>query len=105
MNLIEFNSMISSKYSTDKINEESNEFSEEVVVYNILNGNFDSSNIIDITIPSKSKYCIRMASEELVDIAENKLNSQYVPGSFYPFYQVTIDKKKDNLFVMKLKKE
>ena len=75
MNLLDFrNRIISSdpnKIETDSF------FSEEITIFNILNGFFKDENILSINIDTdKKNVSVEVFSEELAKYAENSLNNQ-----------------------------
>lgn len=100
MNLLEFrNRIISSE--NNKVENDSF-FSEEITIFNILNGIFKDDNILSININSEKKFIsVEVFSEEMAKYAENKLNNQIVPGAYHPLYRIHIecDRNKFNIYL------
>lgn len=96
MNLLEFHNIISSENSdTHK-----SLFSEEITLFNIINGNFADNEIIDIAINEDPKFfSIKLVSEDLAEYAERKLNMKIVPGAYKPLYQITTKRNNDVLIL------
>lgn len=100
MNLLEFrNKIISSE--NNKIENDSF-FSEEITIFNILNGIFKNDDILSINIDSAKKFIsVEVSSEEMVNHIETRLNNQIVPGAYHPLYRVHIkcDGTKFNIYL------
>lgn len=98
MNLLDFrNRIISSdpnKIETDSF------FSEEITIFNILNGFFRDENILSINIDTdKKNVSVEVFSEELAKYAENSLNNQIVPGAYYPLYRIHVENIGNKLII------
>ena len=90
MNLMQFYDKISSD-SENKSARNAKFFSEEVTVYNILNGTFKDEDIKKIKMsPSISSpvFDITLATQNIASCAENNLDNQIVLGAYKPLYKV-----------------
>lgn len=87
MNLLDFRSKIISSDS-DRLENDSF-FSEEVTMFNILNGSFRTEDIVNIHVSSKNKdFSVNVSSEEIAKHAEDNLDQQVIPGAYYPLYRI-----------------
>ena len=87
MNLLDFRSKIISSDS-DKVENDSF-FSEQVTMFNILNGSFRTEDIINIHVNSKNEdFSVNVSSEEIAKHAEDNLDKQVIPGAYYPLYRI-----------------
>ena len=87
MNLLDFRSKIISSDS-DRLENDSF-FSEEVTMFNILNGSFRTEDIVNIHVSSKNKdFSVNVSSEEIAKHAEDNLDQQIIPGAYYPLYRI-----------------
>lgn len=89
MNLLEFRSKLISS-DIDKMRNDSF-FSEEVTLFNILNGYFANTDIHNIRENyEKKNFSIDVSSEEIAVLAERNLNNQITPGAYYPLYRIGV---------------
>lgn len=94
MNLLEFHDKISSNTYQDYTL-----FSEEVTIFNILNGIFTNLNTIDISISDDSIFIITLESEEIAKTTEDILQYKIIPGSYDPMYQVYVNRNINSLYI------
>jgi len=96
MNLLDFRSKIISSDS-DRINTDSF-FSEEVTMFNILNGSFRTEDIESIRVDSVNRnVSVDISSEDIARNAEFNLDKQIVPGSYVPLYRVNVSRENKTL--------
>ena len=89
MNLLDFRSKIISSDS-DKVENDSF-FSEEVTMFNILNGSFRTSDIVNIHVNSKNKdFSVNVSSEEIDKHAQDNLDKPDILGAYYPLYRIDV---------------
>lgn len=103
MNLLDFYNKIASD-SEDKSVRNAKFFSEEVTMYNILNGTFKDGDIEKIKMsPSifSPVFDITLNTETMAYNAEQNLDQQIVPGAYKPLYQLHITRK-DKTITVKL---
>lgn len=94
MNLLEFRDMISSNQNNNY-----EIFSEEITMFNILNGNcFDKEDINDIQVKEDNTFKIEIRDIDRADYAQQMLNNQIIPGAYKPLYQLSVDR--DNNFLI-----
>lgn len=94
MNLLEFHDMISSNQNNNY-----EIFSEEITMFNILNGNcFDKEDINDIQVKEDNTFKIEIKDIDRADYAQQVLNNQIIPGAYKPLYQLSVDR--DNNFLI-----
>lgn len=101
MNLLDFYNKIASD-SEDKSARNAKFFSEEVTVYNILNGTFKDEDIKKIKMsPSISSpiFDITLSTENIAYYAEQNLDQQIVPGAYKPLYRLNISRNEKTLTV------
>ena len=96
MNLLDFRSKIISsdldKELTDSF------FSEEVTMFNILNGSFRTEDIKSIRVDSENRnVSVDISSEDIARNAEFNLDNQVVPGSYVPLYRVHVSRNNKTL--------
>ena len=91
MNLIQFNEMMS---YNDKVS--SNLFSQEMTLFNIINGNFKTEEILDIDM-NKPSFVVTVIDEQTAMNVKNRLDGEVVPWSFIPLYQINIQQNKNTL--------
>lgn len=74
-------------------------FSEEITMFNILNGNcFDKEDINDIQVKEDNTFKIEIRDIDRADYAQQMLNNQIIPGAYKPLYQLSVDR--DNNFLI-----
>lgn len=74
-------------------------FSEEITMFNILNGNcFDKEDINDIQVKEDNTFKIEIRDIDRADYAQQVLNNQIIPGAYKPLYQLSVDR--DNNFLI-----
>lgn len=101
MNLLEFYNKIASD-SEDKSARNAKFFSEEVTIYNILNGTFKDGDIQKIKMsPSIAApiFDITLRTENMAYNAEQNLDQQIVPGAYKPLYRLNITRNKKTITV------
>ena len=97
MNLLDFLSKIVSSDS-DRVETDSF-FSEEITIFNILNGSFRTEDIISIRVDKASKIVsVDISSEDIARNAEFNLDKQIVPGSYVPLYRVNVTRNNKTLY-------
>ena len=97
MNLLDFLSKIVSSDS-DRVETDSF-FSEEITIFNILNGSFRTEDIISIRVDKVSKIVsVDISSEDIARNAEFNLDKQIVPGSYVPLYRVNVTRNNKTLY-------
>lgn len=94
MNLIEFHEKISSNTKKDY-----RLFSEEVTIFNILNGLFTNLNTIDISVSNDSSFMITLESEDIAKATEDILQYKIIPGGYDPMYQVLVTRNNTSLYI------
>ena len=96
MNLLDFLSKIVSSDS-DRVETDSF-FSEEITIFNILNGSFRTEDIISIRVDKVNKIVsVDISSEDIAKNAEFNLDKQVVPGSYVPLYRVNVTRDNKTL--------
>ena len=98
MNLIDFYNKISS--DQDNVLSKTNYFSEEVTMFNILNGMFLDKDILDIKISRsivRPIFSVTISTEEIAKNAELNIDKQIVPGAFKPLYEININRNSNVL--------
>lgn len=97
MNLLDFLSKIVSSDS-DRVETDSF-FSEEITIFNILNGSFRTEDIISIRVDKVNKIVsVDISSEDIARNAEFNLDKQIVPGSYVPLYRVNVTRNNKTLY-------
>lgn len=97
MNLLDFLSKIVSSDS-DRVETDSF-FSEEITIFNILNGSFRTEDIISIREDKVNKIVsVDISSEDIARNAEFNLDKQIVPGSYVPLYRVNVTRNNKTLY-------
>ena len=99
MNLVEFYDKISS--SDDKIAKNNRLFSEQVTMYNVVNGYFADEDLINIKIINQEEptFAITLSTEIIASCAEDNLDQQIVPGAYKPLYRLNVTRNDSTLFV------
>lgn len=68
-------------------------FSEEITVFNILNGNcFDREDINDIQVSEDNTFKIEIRDIDRAINAQQVLDNQIIPGAYKPLYQLSVDR-------------
>jgi hypothetical protein len=98
MNLIQFYEKISSDNTTVG---NTAYFSEEVTIFNILNGTFPDEDILHIGIMSDANptFKITLRNETIASCAEDNMKDQIVQGAYYPLYRISVNREGSTLYI------
>jgi hypothetical protein len=98
MNLLEF--------FNEKLSHEGNVsyppkyFSEQVTMYNVLNGTFPDDDILDVKISNgerSPKFKVALRTEAIAENAEQNLDKMIVPGAYKPLYELNVTRERNVL--------
>ena len=100
MNLLSFHQQISVDQEKENNVSPSKFFSEQVTMFNILNGTFPDEDIINIRVTRKDQptFAITLANEKIAECAEENLDGQIVPGAYKPLYKLDVTRNDNTLF-------
>lgn len=100
MNLLNFHEKISLDERNGEEANPSRFFSEQVTMFNILNGTFPDQDIINIRVIREDfpTFAITLANENIASCAEQNLNNQVVPGAYKPLYKLDVSRNDNTLF-------
>lgn len=100
MNLLEFNEKISYDKEIENNVNPSRFFSEQVTMFNILNGFFPEKDILNIRITKTENptFAIAFVTEKIAECAEENLNGQIIPGAYKPLYKLDVTRNDNTLF-------
>lgn len=100
MNLLEFQNKISSDKDNNLADVNVNFFSEQVTMYNILNGTFPDKDIVNVHITSEDSptFAVTLSKESIAENAEQNLDKQIVPGAYRPLYELNVTRNDKTLF-------
>lgn len=98
MNLLDFHRILSSE--NDNPQSGCDYFSEQVTMFNVLNGTFPDSDIVNIkSVRSEEKptFSVQLRTESIAQCAVDNLDGRIVPGAYKPLYKLAVDREKDTL--------
>lgn len=102
MNLLQFHEKIS---RNDSGTNPTSFFSEQVTMYNVLNGTFPDEDILNVSISkeedNKPSFAVTLRTDSIAENAENNLDKMIVPGAYRPLYELEV-KRSDNTLVFKM---
>ena len=100
MNLLTFHEKISYDEEIEEKTNPSRFFSEQVTMFNVLNGTFPEEDILNIRIlqTENPTFAVSLASESIAEYAEENLNGQIVPGAYKPLYKLDVTRNSNTLF-------
>lgn len=102
MNLLAFHEKISYDQQIEERVNPSKFFSEQVTVFNVLNGTFPDKDIINIRVvrTDQPTFAVTLANEKIAECAEANLNGQIIPGAYKPLYRLDVTRNDNTLFFM-----
>lgn len=76
-----------------------NLFSEQVTMFNVLNGTFPDDDIINIRANrgSDPSFRVQLRTESIAQHAAENLDGMIVPGAYKPLYKLDVGREKDTL--------
>lgn len=95
MNLLEFSELVSSQI--DNIITDGDLFSKEITMFNILNGTFINTDIVNINIEKDHSFSVDFKNADLSHLAEDKFQDQLIPGAFGSIYKIDVVNNKSSL--------
>ena len=100
MNLLTFHEKISYDSEIEEKVHPSRFFSEQVTMFNVLNGTFPEEDIINIRVTQKENptFAVAVANENIAECAEANLDGQVVPGAYKPLYKLDVTRNANTLF-------
>ena len=98
MNLIEFHDKISSNTEQD-----CRLFSQEITIFNIINGLLPDINLVDISIQEDNKFVLTLTNEDIANRLKDRLEYRIIPGSYDPMYQVLVEQYENSLYINMIK--
>jgi hypothetical protein len=75
-------------------------FSEQVTMYNVLNGTFPDDDILNVKISDegdKPKFDVTLRTEAIAENAEQNLDKMIVPGAYKPLYELNVSRQRNVL--------
>ena len=99
MNLLDFHKILSSDMN-ENTNSGCDYFSEQVTMFNVLNGTFPDSDILSIkSVKEENKpiFSVKLRTENIAQCAVDNLDGRIVPGAYKPLYKLNVDREKDTL--------
>ena len=75
-------------------------FSEQVTMYNVLNGAFPDDDILNVKISDegdKPKFDVTLRTEAIAENAEQNLDKMIVPGAYKPLYELNVSRQRNVL--------
>lgn len=100
MNLLTFHEKISYDEEIEEKMNPSRFFSEQVTMFNVLNGTFPEEDILGIRVlqTENPTFAVSLANENIAECAEENLNGQIVPGAYKPLYKLDVTRNSNTLF-------
>ena len=100
MNLLTFHEKISYDEEIEEKTNPSRFFSEQVTMFNVLNGTFPEEDILNIRIlqTENPTFAVSFVNESIAENAEENLNGQIVPGAYKPLYKLDVTRNSNTLF-------
>lgn len=100
MNLLTFHEKISYDEEIEEKINPSKFFSEQVTMFNVLNGTFPEEDIININITQTEQptFAVTLVNEQVAECAEENLHGQIVPGAYKPLYKLDVTRNSNTLF-------
>jgi len=100
MNLLTFHEKISYDEEIEEKANPSRFFSEQVTMFNVLNGTFPEEDILNIRIlqTENPTFAVSLVNENIAEHAEENLNGQIVPGAYKPLYKLDVTRNSNTLF-------
>lgn len=100
MNLLTFHEKISYDEEIEEKTNPSRFFSEQVTMFNVLNGTFPEEDILNIRVlqTENPTFAVSVANEDIAEHAEENLNGQVVPGAYKPLYKLDVTRNSNTLF-------
>jgi len=100
MNLLTFHEKISYDEEIEEKTNPSRFFSEQVTMFNVLNGTFPEEDILNIRIlqTENPTFAVSVVNEDIAENAEENLNGQIVPGAYKPLYKLDVTRNSNTLF-------
>ena len=100
MNLLTFHEKISLNKETEANVNPSRFFSEQVTMFNVLNGTFPEEDIININVirTDMPTFAVTLDNQRIAECAEANLHGQIVPGAYKPLYRLNVTRNDKTLF-------
>lgn len=100
MNLLDFHEKISYDQQIENNVHPSRFFSEQITMFNVLNGTFPDEDIINIRVTQTEQptFAVALANEKIAECAEENLHGQIVPGAYKPLYRLDVTRNDNTLF-------
>lgn len=100
MNLLSFHEKISYDEQIEEKVNPSKFFSEQVTMFNVLNGTFPDQDIINIRVTRTDHptFAVTLANEKIAECAEENLDNQIIPGAYKPLYRLNVTRNYNTLF-------
>lgn len=98
MNLMEFHEKLTFDGHTGT-QPGSNHFSEQVTMFNVLNGTFPDDDIVNIKAVrgAEPSFSVQLRTESIAAHAVENLDGMVVPGAYKPLYKLDVEREKDTL--------
>ena len=100
MNLLDFHEKISYDQQIENNVNPSRFFSEQITMFNVLNGTFPDEDIINIRVTQTEQptFAVALANENIAECAEENLHGQVIPGAYKPLYRLDVTRNANTLF-------
>lgn len=100
MNLLDFHEKISYDRQIENNVNPSRFFSEQITMFNVLNGTFPDEDIINIRVTQTEQptFAVALANENIAECAEENLHGQVIPGAYKPLYRLDVTRNANTLF-------
>jgi hypothetical protein len=74
-------------------------FSEQVTMYNVLNGTFPDDDILNVKMTGGDKptFEVSLRTEAIAKSAEQNLDKMIVPGAYKPLYELNVSRNRNVL--------
>jgi len=99
MNLMDFHEKLSSDTHSG-VKPGTNFFSEKVTLFNVLNGTFPDSDILNIRSMqqgNEASFAVQVRTESIAEHAVENLDGMIVPGAYKPLCKLNVGREKDTL--------
>lgn len=100
MNLLDFHEKISYDQQIENNVNPSRFFSEQITMFNVLNGTFPDEDILNIRVTQTEQptFAVALANENIAECAEENLHGQVIPGAYKPLYRLDVTRNANTLF-------
>lgn len=75
-------------------------FSEQVTMYNVLNGTFPDDDILNVKITNEDdnpRFDVTLRTEAIAENTEQNLDKMIVPGAYKPLYELNVSRNRNVL--------